>query len=195
MEADERYKDIDCVALCKRLTIYAEYLFSTSEIAGLGRVIQGAGVSPEDLAMGVMAEEIERARYHPKKGTLLGYLKVALANDFKDALRRSSFRTTIAVDPSITNEEPERSLRQVVADIGDKGSSAERIAFRAAALKLVERDEQLQEYIIAVLDIGAKKRQDVADLWRISPEEVTNRRKRLITLVGRARDSKASLES
>lgn len=185
MGTDKRFKDVDSIDLVRRLALYASHLFKTAGLRGFTGVMEGTGASPEDLAMQAVLEVLgdKHRKFDPKKGTLLQYLKGVVWKDFIDLLRRHSHKTSVILDPEEAGKE--NASHKTLVDVGDKCKEAARIEKRAIAIDMVKGDPELEEYVYAVFDVGAKSREDLAGVMRRKPSEITNMQKRLFHLISK----------
>lgn len=103
---------------------------------------------------------------------------------FKDLLRKGRHRlsVTVVVDAAADPEKEDARYAGVLPDVSDCDRGAQHVELRAVLLDLVKGDPELEEYIVAVVDCGAKKPADQAKLLKVSTAEITNRRKRLMRL-------------
>jgi DNA-directed RNA polymerase specialized sigma24 family protein len=66
-------------------------------------------------------------------------------------------------------------------DFPARGKTAEAIVsereFREGILELVQDDPDLQDVVVAVVDLDLQKREEIADALGITADEVTNRKK------------------
>jgi hypothetical protein len=86
------------------------------------------------------------------------------------------------LDPCGKGQEDDPQYSGVISDVGDAGAAARHVETRAMLMELVKGEPQLEEYIAAVVDCGARKPADQATLLGVSSAEITNRRKRLFRL-------------
>ena len=174
--------------ILRRLTADAVRLFASAGLKGPEAVLKGIGKSPEDLAMDTILKLTGgELNYHRAKGSLPAYLAKVMERDFLDLLRRKSYQTTEIVEPVATAEADEmqgRRSRRSIDTFPDEATPdwLEQISdgeTKQRILSLVQGEQDLEEYVIAVLDLNARKPQDVADLLNTDTADILSRKKRL----------------
>jgi DNA-directed RNA polymerase specialized sigma24 family protein len=187
MSKDDRFAGIDWQDVLYRLTVRARQLFAVARLKGRAAALSSTGVIADDLAQTVLLEALrgEKVKFRPGGASVVTFLSHVLENDFKDLLRKGTHRlkVTQVLDPAAEKEKDNPQHAQIVSDVGDCEAGAKRVEIRAVLLDLVKGDSELEEYVIAVVDCGAKKPSDQATLLSVSSAEITNRRKRLLRLV------------
>lgn len=182
----KRISDTTFDELLNRLTAHAVRLFGTAGLRGPDTVLKGTGKSPEDLAMETILKLTGgELKYHRSKGPLVPYLAKVMERDFLDLLRLKSYQTTEIVPPLVRASEdgPDgkaggRSLDSFTKDSPGLNviSEAEE---KSRILDLVKGDQELEDYVVAVLDFHLEKREEIAERLRTDPADITNRRKRV----------------
>jgi DNA-directed RNA polymerase specialized sigma24 family protein len=186
MSKDDRFKGIDWQDVLYRLTLRARQLFSLACASGYSAALAHTGVTPDDLAQQVILEALkdEKVKFRPGRASAITFLRHVLDNDFKDLLRKGRHRLSVmvVVDAAADPEKQDPRYAGVLPDVGDSDRCARRVELRAVLMDLVKGDAELEDYIVAVVDCGAKKPADQAELLGVSVAEITNRRKRLMRL-------------
>lgn len=161
---------IDWSDLQRRLTVYAISLFRTD------RVMQGTGLSPADLAGGVIVQLLRGKIAYDGRRPLLPLLKKALYHDFLDLKKSAARRTTVILEAT-ENEEGE--MIGGLESLPAPDDSPPDILFREIVYGAIGDDQELRDFACAVLELGASKPSDIASLLGVTVDEVENRRKRL----------------
>jgi len=188
MSVDDRFRDVAWEVILYKLTVRARQLFAAARAKGYGNALARTCVDPDDLARSVIAEalENERVKYKPGKGASLStFLCLVLERDFKDLLRKG-FRLNSRLDSIDTLAERDSDGAHetgLVYDVPDDGKGARIVELRAAALRAANGQRQLEDYITAAFDCGAVTRADQAICLEISPNDVTNLRKKFMRLL------------
>jgi len=186
MSKDDRFKDIEWQDVLYRLTLRARQLFALARARGYSTALAHTGATPEDLAQQVILDALkdEKVKFRPGRASAVTFLRRVLDNDFKDLLRKGRHRLSVmeVVDPTADPEKEDLRYAGVVPDVGDCNRGARRVELRAVLMDLVKGDLELEDYMVAVVDCGAKKPADQAELLGVSTAEITNRRKRLMRL-------------
>lgn len=187
MSKDDRFKGIDWQDVLYRLTLRARHLFKMARLKGHSLALEAAGVTPDDLAQGVILDalEDERVKFRPGRASAVTFLSRVLENDFKDLLRKGFrlLRKTQVLDAAAEDGADDPRYAGVVSDVSDCDAGATRVQLRAILLDLVKGDPELEDYVVAIVDFQARKPADQAELLRVPVTEITNRRKRLTRLV------------
>lgn len=136
------------------------------------------GVGPPDLAQRAIGVIVQKYHHFVDVGSEDDILNLAyriMWRDFLDLVRSKDYRT-------------KDSLDEIRADQDDFAGGAtgatqyQDLADEEAAkdfYELAAGDSELIEYIEAVLEVKVYKREVIAELLGISPQEVTNRQRRL----------------
>jgi hypothetical protein len=170
------------------LTAFAAKLFLQEDISGRDDILPATGKSPRGLAFDVITKYIEgemrfRARSpETYQKDLYNFLKIALHHDFLDLIKGHEYQKTEVIDAKEVGEREEKAL--VLEDFEDTKSAGGFYNFEAAmlarkVLPLVEDDPELKELVEAILCLGCTKREDIAEVLGITPQEVTTRKHRL----------------
>ena len=161
---------IDWPDLQRRLTVYGIALFRAD------RVMQGTGLSPADLAGGVILQLFRGKIGYDGRRPLLPLLKKALYHDFLDLKKSAAQRTTVILEGTENDEgEVIGGLESVPAPEAPQPD----VLFREIVYGAIGNDRELRDFACAVLELGASKPADIASLLGVTVDEVENRRKRL----------------
>lgn len=144
-------------------------------------VLKGVASSPRDLAQNAAMEIFRQLeKYKPKSEDDCFRLAYRIMqNDFIDLLRKPHYRKTDAIEDF------------KIEIILSTPSSVEKTLVADAFYDLAEGEQELIDFIDAVISLKVYKREDVADLLNISLQEVTNRQ-RILTYRG-LKDKKLSI--
>jgi DNA-directed RNA polymerase specialized sigma24 family protein len=183
--AGSRAEDsIDYDDLLRRLTAQAFKLFAIFGMAGAACVLSGTGMSPEDLASQTLLKFLtgDGINYHSSKGPLFPFLALVMERDLMDMAKRHAHSHTEVLDPaSDGGEKNGERKKKTLMDFPARGKTAEAIVsereFREGILELVQDDPNLQDVIVAVVDLDLQKREEIADALGVTADEVTNRKK------------------
>ena len=171
----------DWLSLLRKLSAVAINLFRKERLfAAEESVMKGLGKSPSDFAHeAIMEFYANREKYAvPTDGDVFAVVVTILQNNFKDAYRRHSYKTS--TDPS-----PDDIGQRETAIATDDGfNSFEANVVAQHFYKYADGDPELKEVldaaaILAVELNGPVKRDDIASLLGITPDEVTKRNHRL----------------
>lgn len=199
MSKDDRFKGIDWEDVLYRLTLRARQLFALARARGYSAALAHTGVTPDDLAQQVILEALkdEKVKFRPGRASAITFLRHVLENDFKDLLRKGRHRLSVmeVIDTAADPEKEDPRYAGVLPDVGDCDRGARRVELRAVLLDLVKGDTELEAYIVAVVDCGAKKPADQAELLRVPTAEITNLRKRLMRLAAAKTRDAARVQS
>ncbi len=131
------------------------------------------GVGPQDLAQSALQVVLEKYHQLVDAGSEEDVLKIAhriMWHDFLDLVRSSDYRG---------KEELESATERVsVQESAPQQREAENESFAKEYYELAGDNQDLRDILDAVLAVGQYKREDVADLLNIPPQEVTNRLRR-----------------
>ena len=134
------------------------------------------GRSPGDLAQEALIEVIEKYGKLAKTGTdeeLLGLAYRIMYRDFLDLVRSKEYRGRERLDdPTLGLEESLSSVETQYQELEDADLISELYAIAAD-------DGELKDFIDAVVELNLYKREHVAEILDVSPQEVTNRQRRL----------------
>ncbi len=179
MAQKPRFSGQELDALLKKLTAHAVRLFAEAGLLGLNTVLRGTGVSPEDLAADTIAKLLSgELHYHSSKGKVDAFLAKVMQNDLRDLLRSKAHSASTKVD--------QEGDANVDSPVRGEHSSSNPNPFDAAAENEIKRqvfalaggDRELEEFAYAVLEVGAVKPQDVAELLKADTTDIQNRKKR-----------------
>ncbi len=189
--SDPRFSSINWSLLLKRLISCAAKWFLQEGCSGHEAVLPATGKSAKELAFDTVAEFIKGdIEWQPKSDAsaqleLFVLLRKVMRHDFLDLVKEGrAYKRTDVLDPSADEKEGwgeysrERTLNDLPAG-DEKFYSLNAALVARRVLPLVQGDRELEDYIDAVLRGGCLKREDIAAFLRISPQEVTNRQRRL----------------
>jgi hypothetical protein len=143
-------------------------------------VMPGTGQSAKDLAYGALLHMLNNdPEWRPKKPDEDPFplLVTVMRHDFLDLVKKSEYKRTAVMSPYSDEETPE-ALDQL-PDLKDSYVSAEAALLAQDLYPLVEGDQDLKDYIDAVLLLGIFKPEDVAEALGISDQERRNRQRKL----------------
>ncbi len=149
--------------------------------------MKGTGKSPADLAMDTILKLTGgELNYHRAKGPLAPYLAKVMERDFIDLLRRKSYATT-EVLPRTTEmpEGEETEGGRVSVGLEDLPGTSNPLndvleaRFKKQMLNLVRGEKDLEDYVVAVLEMNITKPHEIAELLQTSTSDIQNRKKRL----------------
>jgi DNA-directed RNA polymerase specialized sigma24 family protein len=175
--------------LIYRLAERACDVLKVSRVFVADRVIDGLGKSAEDFSMDTLCLylEDELPPFSGDEEALFHFLAKVMTNDILDALRSSSKKTTRKVEPlSGCTDDNDKTLPGLddfevplsTADFVDGELLKERLY---ALLK--EPEPELYELVVAILEFGALKPQEIAETIGTTTSDVQNRKKRLRTFL------------
>lgn len=131
------------------------------------------GLGPPDLAQNALQVVLEQYHQLVDAGSEEDILKIAhriMWRDFLDIVRSSDYRGKEDLETAAENVAVQKAATQQ--------QEAEDESFAKEYYELASDDQELKDILDAVLALGQYKREDVADLLTISPQEVTNRLRR-----------------
>lgn len=179
-------------SLIQQLTATAARWFAEEKCFGEEAVLPATGKSAVDLVRDAITTFIkgeidwEPTSVETMNKELLALLRHVVRNDFLDLVKdRRAYKRTdvldIYKDENATGDNKNRALtiEDLPAPISDGFHSLEAAIIKRRIFPLLENDRDLEEYVDAVLRKGASKREDIATLLNISPQEVTNRQRRI----------------
>lgn len=170
------------------LTACAAKWFLAEGILGRDDILPATGTSPKEFAFDTILKFIEEGmKFRPKspetyEKDLFNFLRKVMWHDFLDLIKRHEYDRTDVIDAvkAVEDEQPGPVMGELPdASAGDGFYSLEAAAIARKVLPLVEDDPELKEFIEAVLCFGCWKREDVAEILGITPQEVTYRKNRL----------------
>jgi hypothetical protein len=189
---DSLLSRIDWKPLLKRLAACAEKWFLQEGCCGEESVLPATGKSAKELAFDAVIEFIKgKIEFHPESEETAGtelyiVLRKVMRNDFLDLVKKGrAYQRTDVLDATKAEESKwgeysERPTMQDLADPSDEGFyELEAAAVARRIAPLLEDDPELKEYADAVLRSKSLKREDIATSIGISPQEATNRQRRL----------------
>jgi hypothetical protein len=137
-----------------------------------------SGVSPKDLAMEAVLEVLEKYQQagNPKtEKELFSIAATVMWHDFLDLVESSPYKTSLRIDDIVNSRTDHEELARQDGNlklVEDK-QAAERF------YRLADGDQELIDFIDAVVELKVYKREDIAELLGVTPQEVTNRARRL----------------
>lgn len=191
-------ESIDLNLLLKQLVACASKWFLEEHCFNPDDMLPATGKSATELAYDIVGSFLEggigidRDPEQVQHVDVFRVLRHAMRNDFLDLVKQGrAYKRTEIYDVVQTTGEA------VDADPGrlpslDGIASSEECDFEALELHSVEqrifeaigKDPPLKEYVQAVLRYGCLKREDIAEHLGITPQEATNRRRRLRDRLG-----------
>ncbi len=170
----KHYQDIDWDLIYKKLHLYAKTLFRAASI-----VIDG--LSAQDVVGEALQEFFDspnKLGWNATKGGLEPFLKAVVRQRFIDHIR--PLKKILADSEKIPDRpsgDPSPQEEAIVEEL--QWGLLERIEGR-------EDEKELEELVVAAPQITAKGpvNQDLAALLGVTPQEVVNRRKRLLRILG-----------
>jgi DNA-directed RNA polymerase specialized sigma24 family protein len=189
--ADPHYSRIDWNRLLKLLpplTACAARWFLEEGILGRDDLLPATGTSPKEFAFDTILKFAEGGlKFRPKspetyERDLFSFLRTVMRHDFLDLIKSHEYDRTDVIDAvkAVEDEQPGPVLEELPdASAGDGFYSLEAAAIARKVLPLVEDDPELKEFVEAVLCFGRWKREDIAEILGITPQEVTYRKNRL----------------
>lgn len=186
---DNRFAGINWEHLLKRLTACAASWFLKEGCRHADDILPATGTSARDLAFATAQEFLRRgARWDENTGEegLFCVIKTAMRHDFLDLVRKDrAYKRTDVLATFKKEEEPSTKNRSgiALADLpapANNGFDSQEAADLAAQIyPLIGNDSELKEFVDAVLYCECINRREIAALLGISPQEVTNRQRRL----------------
>ncbi len=170
------------------LTAFAAKLFLQEGISARENILPATGKSPRGLAFDAITEFIEGGmKFHARSAEtyekdLFNFLKTVVHHDFLDLVKSHEYQNTEVIDATKSGDGDEAGL--VLEEMGDVGSedgfySLEHAMLARSVLPIVKNEPDLKELLEAILCFGVTKREDIADVLEITPQEVTYRKNRL----------------
>lgn len=189
---DPLFFRIEWGLLLKRLTACAAKWFLQEGCLGAEAVLPATGKSAKELAFDTVTEFIKgRVEWQPKSEEsanleLYWLLRKVMRHDFLDLVKEGrEYKRTEVLDPSSDEEgawgeyNNKPALENLPDDSGEGFYSLNAALVARRVLPLVQDDQELVDYVNAVLRGGCLKREDIAAYLQTSPQEVTNRQRRL----------------
>ena len=191
---ETEFSNIQWDRLLKRLTVCAAKWFLQEDCFGAEAVLPATGQSAKDLAFDTVTAFIRgKINWKPKSTEsadhdLYVLLKEVMRNDFLDLVKEGrGYKRTAVLDRS--NDEEDGSgeynhtptLASLAVDAETELYSLNAAIVARRIMPLIDGDRHLVDYVNAVLVGGCFKREDIAAYLKISPQEVTNRQRRIRT--------------
>lgn len=183
---DPHLHRIDLGLLVKRLTACAAYWFSQEGCLGAESVLPGTGQSAKDLAFNTLTKfimgEIKWQPDSEESANKEAYalLKTVMRHDFIDLVKSGrEYKRTEVRDLRRESEKGEPTLEDLADDSLNIFYSLGAAVVERQVYPLLEDAPELKEYIQAILYGNCSKREDIAAYLGITPQEVTNRHKKL----------------
>lgn len=186
------FTNIQWDRLLKRLTACAAKWFLEEGCLGAESVLPATGKSAKELAFDTVTEFIKgKIPWKPRSTEsadldLYVLLRKVMRNDFLDLVKEGrAYKRTDVLDPSKDGDEASNEYNSA-ATLDSLPGDSEKVFYSLNAaivarrvLPLMLDDRHLVDYVNAVLVGGCLKREDIAIYLQISPQEVTNRQRRL----------------
>jgi hypothetical protein len=179
----------DCLLkLLPSLTAFAAKLFLQEGISAREDILPATGKSPRGLAFDAITEFIEEGmKFHSRSSAsyekdLFNFLKTAVHHDFLDLIKSHEYRRTEVIDAASSESGEGSSL--LLEEIGETGFedgfySLESAMLARKLLPIVQDEPELKEVLEAILCFGVTKRDELADIIGVTPQEITYRKNRL----------------
>lgn len=174
--------------LLKPLASCAARWFLEESILGRDDVLPATGLSPKEFAFDTLIKFIEGGMKFRAKSPetydrdLFSFLKTAMRHDFLDLIKSHEYDRTDVIDAvrAFGDEQTVPVMEELPDALAEDGFySLEAAMIARRVLPLVEDDPELKEFVEAVLCLGCYKREDIAEVLSITPQEVTYRKNRL----------------
>jgi hypothetical protein len=189
---DPDFPEIQWGLLLKRLTSCAAKWFLQEGCSGDESVLPATGKSAKDLAFDAVTEFIKGGiAWTPNSDRdadfdLYLVLRKVMRHDFLDLVKEGRpYKRTDVIDPSSSENEASgervnaRVLKDLSSDTDNQFYSLNAALVARRIQPLVQGDQQLVDYVRAVLESGCLKREDIASFLKISAQDVTNLQRRL----------------
>ena len=188
---DPRFSRINWSRLLQRLTSCAAKWFLEEGICGRDDMLPATGKSPKDLVFDTVTDFIDgKIKFRAKSAEsyekdLFHLLRTAMRHDFLDLIKSGDYDRTDVIDAVRGDDgEPFGYVSPVLEELHDSAGcdgfySLESAVIARRVLPIINDDPELKEFVEAVLCLGCWKREDVASALDITPQEVTNRKRRL----------------
>ncbi len=187
----------DWESLLKRLTAVAFGWFADRGCTDDESVLPGTGVSAKDLVYSATLEFLKKeGQYRVKSDEdRFRVIYTIMWRDFVDLVRkgREHYRTVI-LDAALDADGG--SQFENLPDSKDSFASAEAASVARSLYPLTDGEQGLKDLIDAVAILDRREREDQAYLLDVTPEEITNMKKKLkYRRARRRRPTPAKLES
>jgi hypothetical protein len=177
---------VDLGLLVKRLTACAARWFLQEGCSDAECVLPATGQSAKDLAFSTLTKFIKgEIKWQPNSEEsanqeAYALLKRVMRHDFIDLVKPGrEYKRTEVRDARREGKGDGPALEDMADDSLDILYSLEAAVVERQVYPLLEDAPELKEYIHAVLYGNCSKREDIATYLAITPQEVTNRHKRL----------------
>jgi hypothetical protein len=187
MAEGHRFAGVNWEDAIDQLTVEAIRIFATAGLVGADRVLKGLGLSPADLVYQTVEKVLEdvSVQYRKSRGPLLPFLKHVMRNDFIDALRNKSYKTTIIIDPVDAAQQNADGEALTLDGFAGPAPPPADVLWRQRVRHLAADDPALIDYVDVILEIGLTKPSDIAEFLSTSVADILNRRRRLASRVAR----------
>jgi hypothetical protein len=187
MADGHRFEGVDWDAVVDQLMDEALRLFAGARLMGPDRVLMGVGQSPEDLVFATVTQVLEdqTVQYRKNRGPLVPFLKQVMRNDFVDLLRKKAYKTTVIIDPDDDAKHDAEGQLVTLDSFEAAPVHTPDVIWRMRVRELASDDQELVDYVDAVLELGLTKPSDIAQLLSTSVSDILNRRRRLATRIAR----------
>jgi len=189
-DAEFSLAGIDFDLLLRQLTATASTWFAQQRCFNSGDMLSATGQSAIDLTYDAVAKFLGGGiAFHPKsiettQKELFLLLRRVMRNDFLDLVKDGrAYKRTAIYGLSSQEKDPSEDhamliLDNVSSDEPDFQEIDKAFAERQI-LVFIGQDKELVDYVRAVLYGNCIKREDIADFLNITPQETTNRQRRL----------------
>lgn len=178
--------------LLQQLTAAAAMWFAEEKCFGEEDVLPATGKSAVDLARDTITKFIKgEIRWEPRSENTINkevfaLLRHVAKNDFLDLIKegRAYKRTDVLEmhkDENTMghNKNQTAAIEDLPDQVSDRFYNLEAAIIERRISPLLKNDKELEEYVNVLLSNELLKREDIAVLLNISPQEVTNRQRRL----------------
>jgi hypothetical protein len=184
-------RSIDLRRLLNELIACAARWFIEEHCFNADDMLPATGQSAVDLAYGIVAQfvagDIAIRNNKPSHEDIFRVLRQSMRHDFLDLMKtgRAYKRTEIYIDNAEPGQEVESqatSLRTIdqLGSIAESGfDDLELFAIEKRVKDAIGDDPPLNEFVDAILHGKCTKREDIAEYLGVTPQEVTNRQRRL----------------
>lgn len=185
---------IDLDLLVERLTACAALWFMQRGCTHPDDILPATGKSAIEMAYDTVAQLIEGTiPFEPRStdninGEVFALLKTAMKRDFFDLVKkgRAHDRTDVGDETADSEKKIGKSRKARMLDHhSDASDSHFEELNKALVLRRVmpclDGDKKLKDYVVAVVEHGCIKREDIAAFLNIPPQEATNRQRTLRT--------------
>jgi DNA-directed RNA polymerase specialized sigma24 family protein len=181
---DPRFLHLDFEDLLVKLTAIALKWLKQRGCFYSDSILPGTATSAEDLAQNaIMAVLKDESLWRPQasEDELFKLLITIMKRDFLDLIKSSAYKTHAGLHE-----------RTDTPDSSDGYISITAAILSRQLYPVVDDDQELRDYIDAVLVFDQHKREDIADLLEITPAQASRRRAKLKILFASWRGSVAS---